>query len=71
MIVKDAFFTIMFYIWGLLTGRKVVSRKAELLEIVEHFNVGFLSWSTSFFNVLSCSNVTSFEPVLMLCLIVV
>ncbi|KAL2329351.1 hypothetical protein Fmac_022778 [Flemingia macrophylla] len=51
-------------------GRKIVSRKAELLEIVEHFNVGSLSDNTAFLNVLSRINLTSFELVLILCCII-
>lgn len=35
-----------YHYFTLLTGRKVVSRKADLLEIVEHFNVSFLSYNT-------------------------
>lgn len=45
-----------YHYFTLLTGRKVVSWKTDLLEIVEHFNVGFLSYNTSFLNVLRCIN---------------
>lgn len=32
-----------------MTGKKVFGRKADLQEIIEHFNVGFLSPTTLFF----------------------
>jgi hypothetical protein len=40
MVVDDVLHT---YILSLMTGKKVFSRKADLQEIIEHFNVCFLS----------------------------